>query len=363
VVYAEGSGPNPPTGSPATSPAPTPSPSPAGNDGSTAALVAVRLDDGMEEWRTELPSPSRSGVTAADDAVYVGTNDGALTALEASTGAIRWREQVGGTVVAPAAVEGDLVVVTAAGDADAQLVVAALRADDGSTAWRYEPGLGMRIGGPPSIADGAVFVGLEDRTVRAIDLESGSERWSARLNVPSPLTAPAVASEVVLVVDLGGQVYALDGATGERRWDHALNVRVRWSSPVVSGEAVLVASVDGRLFALDLVEGDLLSSLDAADGVLRSLVVGNDRVIAVRSGSEPGLVAFAHDPDGSLVRIASPTIVDPARLAANAALAIVPIVVVLLVLGRWLARRSGPPPLGGTRPRDPIEDALAEDEP
>jgi hypothetical protein len=99
---------------------------------------------------------------------------------------------------------------------------------------------------------------------------------------------------------------------------------------------------------------------DVADGLVRSLAIAGDVVIGVRSGTVPGLVALGHDPDGPVFRTTSPTVFDPGTFATNAALAAVPLVIVLLVLGRWLARRSGPSIVSGSTPRDPIEDALEE---
>ena len=118
--------------------------------------------------------------------------------------------------------------------------------------------------------------------------------------------------------------------------------------------------IAAQITAAKLAGGDLVWSTDAADGALRTLAVTSDLVIGVRAGSRPGLVAFDHDPDGTLVRIASPTTIDPGRLAANAALAAVPVVVVLLLLGRALAGRVGPVRIGQPAPRDPLEEGLDE---
>jgi outer membrane protein assembly factor BamB len=368
VVYPEGFGPNVPTDGGAGTDAPTtPSASPGSDaeDGETSdiSLVAVALADGEERWRVALPSPTRGGVTAAGDGIYVGSNDGSVTAVDAATGEIRWTsEAVAASIPGPPAVADGLVVVSGAGDAERPFEIVALRDADGEIVWRYEPSATAAVGGPPSIANGLVYVGLEDRTVRAVSLVDGRERWVARLTwIVSPLASPAVAGDDVIVADLAGQVFALDGESGERRWDHALNVPVVRSSPVVSGDVVLIASADGGLFALDRTGGDLIWSADAADGVLRSLAVLGDRVVGVRAGDRPGLVAFEHDADGSLVRIASPTTVDPGRLAMNAAIAAVPIAVALLLLGRLLVGRLGPARVGQPMPRDPIEDRLADD--
>lgn len=355
LVFVEGFGTNPPTAAAGATPTPTPADAP--DASGEVNLVAVALADGQERWRVNLPSPSRSGVAASEDAVYVGGNDGSVTAVDAATGSLRWTQPVGGSVLGPPAVAGELVVVSAAGDVDTPFVAAALEPGDGSVVWRYEPAAATSLGGGVATADGLAYVALDDRTLRAVDLADGAERWVARLNwIVSPLSAPAVAADHVVVVDLAGQVYAIDRRTGERLWDHALNLGVVRSAPVVSGSNVLIASASGELLALDLGAGDLVFRSDTTDGVLRTLAVSGDRVIGVRAGTRPGLVAFEPDPGGELVRIGSPTIVDAGALATNAAIALIPLVVVLLVLGRLLAARMGPATLVPKAPHDPIED-------
>ena len=365
VVFPEGYGPNPPTGDASTVTSTTPSPSAGGDGGDDATsgveLVAVALADGTEVWRTPLESPSRSGVTAAGDAVYVGANDGTVTALDAASGSIRWSEPAGGEVLRPVAVVDDLVVATSLGDLDAVLAVIALRDDDGSEAWRYEPPVPVTLGSAPAVGAGSVIVGLADRTVRAIDLATGAPRWSARLNAEVSLfAAPAIAEDDVIALDVAGQVYRLDGATGERIWDHALNAAVLWSSPVITGSHVLVATNRGELFALELGTGDLVWQADLADGLVRTLAVTSDLLVAVRSGSAPGLVGLEHDPEAPLTRIVTPTAFDPGAQARSFAMAAIPLIAIALVLGRVLSRRLGPAELGAERAIDPIEDALGD---
>jgi len=363
VVFPEGYGPNPPA--PAGSPSPSPSPADAATAEATAVeLVAVSLADGDERWRVELPSPSRSGVTASGDTVYVGGNDGSVTAVRVDDGEIRWTQPVGASVTSPVAVAGDLAIASALGDDERAFAVVALRADDGSQAWRYEPGLTVVFGTSIAVGDGIGFIAADDRTVRAVDLGDGTERWLARTNaIVGPSSPPLISGDLVVAVDVAGQVYGLDAATGDRRWDHALNVGLLGvlSASVATDTVVVVPTVRGELFAVELATGDLVSSTDVADGLVRSLSIADDLLIGVRSGSRPGLVALGHAADGPVFRTTSPTVFDPARFATNAALAVVPVTLALLLAGRLLATRARPPVLARGTPRDPIEDALDDE--
>jgi outer membrane protein assembly factor BamB len=374
VVFPEGYGPNPPTPAPtvaspedtaSTSPDATASPADDDDDAvSGVDLVAVSLADGEEVWRTELPSPSRSGVSASGDVVLVGGNDGSVTALEAATGEIRWTQPVGDAVYAPVAVAGDLALASSAGTDGGAFAVVALGVSDGTQAWRYEPGGAAFFGSSAAVADGTAFVAFDDATVRAFDAATGEERWLARMNDISAATPPVVADDLVITVDVGGQVYAFDRATGESVWDHALNVgrpNVR-SAAVVTGAHVVVPTTRGELFTVELATGDLVSSTDIADGPLRSLAVADGMLLGVRGGSRPGLVALGHDPEGPLFRVTSPTIFEPGTSAAAFAMAALPLVVLLILLGRFLSGRLGRPTLGRPTPVDPIEDALDDGE-
>ena len=368
VVFPEGFGPNPPgsstddggLGVPA-----TPSPAPADGEVTPVELVAVDLTDGAERWRVDLPSPSRTGVTVDAETAYVGGNDGSVTAVALDDGDVRWTVEAGGTTLAPVAVAGDLVIVSAPGDTATGLGVVALAAADGELVWRFEPTSPAALSGPPAVTDDAVILGLEDRSIRALDLADGQERWSARLNsIVSPLTSVAVGEDLLVGVDIGGQVYGLDPSDGRRLWDHALNRSVLRSAPVLVPGHVLVATQRGELLAVETGGGDLVWSGSAVAGVLRSLAVAGDLVIGVRAGTTPGLVAFTTDPSGTLVREVTPTRFDAGALLGSFALAAIPLAAAALLLGTALRRRMGPPTLadgGDEEPFDPIEDTLGVD--
>ena len=67
-----------------------------------------------------------------------------------------------------------------------------------------------------------------------------------------------------------------------------------------------------------------------------------DAVVAVRGGADPGLVAFAEDPDGSLVSLVSPTTTDLPQLLLAFFAAAVPVALLLSLGGRALRARMGP---------------------
>jgi outer membrane protein assembly factor BamB len=234
----------------------------------------------------------------------------------------------------------------------------AFDAATGDVDWRHEVAGSAVFGSAPSAADGALFVGFSDQTVRSFDVADGSERWATRVNGLAFVGIPAVSGDAVVVVDAAGQVYRLDADTGARAWDFALNELVVRSSAIVVGDRVLVATVGGDLAAIGLDDGRLVWRRGERGPVLRNLTPTADLVVGVQGGSHAGLIAFAHDPDGELVSIVSPTEPDPASLIVNYLIAAVPLGLVLILGGRWLRGRMGPAFLDEDPELEPVEASL-----
>jgi len=185
----------------------------------------------------------------------------------------------------------------------------------------------------------------------ALDLADGTQRWSRRVNATFDVIAPpVVGGETVFVTDLIGHTRALDAATGEQRWDFAQNAPVFRSVPALVGANLLVPTLEGELGAIDAETGELVW-LQPADGApLRSLAATGDVLVAARGGGRSGLEAFEHDPDAVLVREASPTTLAASRMVGAIAIAAIPLLVIVLLLGRMLASRMGPAFPGDSAP-------------
>ncbi|MGH2589842.1 MAG: PQQ-binding-like beta-propeller repeat protein, partial [Actinomycetota bacterium] len=189
---------------------------------------------------------------------------------------------------------------------------------------------------------GIVVVVLADRLVRGLGGEEGDELWaSLALSFFSPVTSPALRDGSVFVADLGGGLYRFDSEDGVRAWSYQFNEVVLRSSPVVSGAWVLLGLNDGRLVAVNGESGRLAWQSAASGGLIGTIALSPEAIVAVKGGAEGGLIAFEHDPDGRLVDIPSPTELDGgttlARIGAAAAIALA----VLLVPGILLRRRFG----------------------
>jgi outer membrane protein assembly factor BamB len=121
--------------------------------------------------------------------------------------------------------------------------------------WSYMTG--ASVWSSPAVADGIVYIGSDDRSVYALDADTGAVVWSkqTRGKVRSP---PAVVKGVVYVGSEDHKVYALNATSGQTVWRTALNGEIELSSPLVANDMVYVGSLDGHLYALDQATGAIV---------------------------------------------------------------------------------------------------------
>ena len=354
LVYLEGPGPNDAAEASGGSPGPsasrspssaTLSPAPTGPDEQAvvSTLVAISLADRTEVWRTPLEATSRSGVTIDGTNAFVGDQAGTVYAVSLEDGAITWSANVDGRVDSGVAVSGGQVVAVARDTDAAQVLIAAFDEATGERAW---PAVVLQAnstaGSGPSAGAGSVFVGSGDRRMRALDPEDGSERWATLvLSLFSPATSLAFDDQSVFAADIAGGLYRLDAAGGERRWSYHLNEVVLRSSPVVSGSSVLLGLGDGRLVAVDVSSGRLVWQSTPSPGLIGTIALSSEAVIAVKGGRDAGLIAFEHDPQGALIDVPSPTQLDVGTTLTRYALAAVIVFAIALASGIGGKRRFG----------------------
>jgi outer membrane protein assembly factor BamB len=210
------------------------------------------------------------------------------------------------------------------------------------------------------VADGRILA-LEPGFVVTLDSRDGRLLW--RTEIVNPQTtpfapqgiatlAPVSSDGQAFVVDVTGRVFALDAETGAELWDHAINDPSQLSPPLLSAEHVLVPTDSGMLYAIDRRTGHLVFQADAGGAFLRGLADAGTLLIGVTGADDARVVAFGHDPDGSLVDEPSPTTVDVGRMLVGFALGALPAGVVAMALARPLQRRLGTAP----RPQGDLEE-------
>jgi outer membrane protein assembly factor BamB len=221
-------------------------------------------------WRHESTEGSRSVPAVVGDTVYWGTGNpyaaadrGAILALSADDGAVRWSLDAGGRVnTTPAVVDDTVVATTATG----RFV------DENAT------------GGVVGVA-----------------AATGDRRWSLDFE-GFPTGPPLVAGGAVVVATFGGRVLALDPATGETRWERQVSDAV--GGVAASGDTLYVTGRSGTLRALAAADGSQQWVADLAGGVTGAPSVADGTVYAASDRGEFALHAVAADTGEEAWRVA-----------------------------------------------------------
>jgi serine/threonine-protein kinase len=219
--------------------------------------------------------------------VYLAGFSGHVVALSLATGRPLpgWGAPVrlDGHIVATPAFDGErLYVPTDRGR------VTAIDAANGSTSdILLDGGNKAPIWSDPVLIGGTLYVGDLDRTVHAIRVDSGEERWVQRLD--GALAGPLeLDRELLLAGGIDSRLYALDAdAEGALSWSFEGDGWF-WSRPLVAGDVIYAPTAEGTVYAIDRASGEerwhlennasqILSSLALAEGVL--VAVDRDGVL------------------------------------------------------------------------------------
>jgi outer membrane protein assembly factor BamB len=206
---------------------------------------------------TEVEPQEFAGAAVSADTVFIGSASGWFFALRASTGAIRWRKELGAVMCAPVIVAGVLHV----GTADGALI--ALDSQTGAEKWRYQS-RGPIEQPPVSTGDLIVFSNEADQVV-AVDAVAGKFKWQYKGETPEEYTlrghaGVTIDNDLIYAGFSNGTLVALRKDTGSVAWSTSLKgdadrfVDVD-ATPVVVGDRVYASSSSGGVYALDKSTG------------------------------------------------------------------------------------------------------------
>lgn len=230
--------------------------------GENGAVAAVDAATGSVRWRARLDRTVTGGVGAGEGLVALGTRDAEVVALSQSDGAVVWTSRVTSEVVAAPVIGAGIVIAQTVDDK-----VAALEAADGAQRWIYEstqPPLTLRGTSRPLLApDGSVVAGFSNGTLVSVSAGDGVWRWEERV------AAPEGQYDIDRVIDVDGEL-------------------------LLDDNRVFAASYQGNIMAFDLPTGRAvwgLQDVSSYHGLARGF--GNlyycdsdGRVVAVRDNTE-----------------------------------------------------------------------------
>jgi outer membrane protein assembly factor BamB len=266
-------------------------------------LYALDLATGAERWHVFTPGQNMPTPVAADGVVYFASGDGLVRAVDAQSGALRWKTDVkandgmsslllvdgrlffGGShpdlFVALDARDGKQLWTrafasptpagfgagTAAFGGGNVLVEELVKTDDalapvanrlfalapasGETVWEKELGRGPKPKGfgaaTPTVVGGVVYVSsIVDGTTHALDVKDGQTRWTAK--VPGAGAGLVVGDRRVYVA-AGPRLVALDREDGRLQGTLVVGGHLGPATPLLAGETLIVTNMYGWIQA------------------------------------------------------------------------------------------------------------------
>lgn len=264
-------------------------------------LSALDATSGALLWTQQLDAPIGGAPTVMGGVVYVTSRDNRGYALDAATGRIKW--QVAGTpdltgvlgAASPAIADQMVLFAFSSGE------LVALMRKDGTRRWSAyvagsRPGRGYSqvtdITGEPVFAGGTIYAA--NAVGRTIAMSpAGARKWTARDGATGPVW---VAGGSVFLISDEGKLVRLDARNGERIWavdlPYFTKERVRRRKaiyanygPVLAGGLLWVASSDGQMRAFDPMDGALVRSVEIPGGAsTRPVVVDNTAYLVTTKG-------------------------------------------------------------------------------
>ncbi|MEJ2152763.1 MAG: PQQ-binding-like beta-propeller repeat protein [Gemmatimonadota bacterium] len=209
-------------------------------------VYAVDTQDGAIVWTHAFDAQIWATPAIADGVVFVGGQDGTLYALSATDGALRWRFETEGhrldtrdyvehygydrrTIQSSPTVHDGAVFF---GSRDGHLY--AVEASSGDLRWRYHHDENSWSISSPVVAGRFVLGGSSDAhcDVHALNWRTGDPLWHLRLG-SAILSSPSIAGSTIYIGSSDGAVYALRGSgTG------GLRRAVYWDATMVVGATV-----------------------------------------------------------------------------------------------------------------------------
>jgi outer membrane protein assembly factor BamB len=233
------------------------------DDRAQGGLVCHDIETGERLWEAALDAPIRAGATFVPDGglVVAVSVCGGVVAVDARSGVVCWRAQVGERL--RAWVHAPPVLLPGAVAVGEVREYAALETSDGSLRWSrddLEIAKSMATMMQGVVQDGVLVAGFSFMGFHSFGLDpmTGATVWRLdgnRFHSPtSDIVADPQGSDV-FVVRLGGRVERMAAATGELRWRAGIGAAFSIGRPLVEADALFVSSGLGTLHCFDARDG------------------------------------------------------------------------------------------------------------
>jgi len=301
---------------------------------SRGGVLSAHDTAGKRLWSVDIKEPITGGVAydAASQTAIVSTRSGRIVAVDAQTGAQRWVQQLSGSVLTPALIHNNRVVLSANDG-----FLHGLSLQTGQSIWQFAtqvPAISVRGSAKPTLLDNnTALLATADGRVHAVSIESGVPLWSRRIglgmgssevermsdmdampvvdngqlyaisysgqmlgvdlasgqvmfvNEAASTRALALTKGMVFATTLDGDVRAYNRTTGQPIWESKALAYRKLTNPVVIGNYLAVGDFEGVVHIFDATTGNIVSRVQTK-GALRSLQVQGNLLMAQSSSGQ-----------------------------------------------------------------------------
>lgn len=262
---------------------------------------------GERLWSINVDDQITGGVAldALSQTAIVSTRNGQIMAFDSSTGAKRWQQQLSGSVLTPALITNNRVILSASDG-----FLHGLSLQTGQSVWQFAtqvPAISVRGSAAPTLLDSkTALLATADGRLHAVTADSGLPQWSRRIGVGTGSSEvermsdvdgmPIVDNNQLFAISYSGQLIGIDLASRQVMFVKEL---ASLKSLAVNNQQVIATSLDGKVVAYDRTSGEVLWESEelAYRHLTNPVMIGN--YIAV--GDLDGVVHLFDPANGKIV--------------------------------------------------------------
>ena len=262
---------------------------------------------GQSLWSVNVGDQITGGVALDDfsQTAIVSTRSGLIMAFDSTTGAKRWQQQLTGSVLSPALISNNRVILSANDG-----FLHGLSLQNGQSVWQFAtqvPDISVRGSAMPTLLDDkTALVATADGRLHAITVDNGLPQWSRRIGVGSGSSevermsdvdgAPIVDNNELFAISYSGQMLGIDLASRQVKF---VNEQASLKSLAVNAQQVVATSLAGQVAAYDRNSGAVLWQNDVLGyrQLTNPVMIGN--YIAV--GDLDGVIHLFDSATGTIV--------------------------------------------------------------
>jgi eukaryotic-like serine/threonine-protein kinase len=281
-------------------------------------LIAVKASSGSREWATPLETGtqatglgcSRSPIVVtmygtpavSDSQVYMGGYNGRVYSFvpgDNQPDRTLDRVRVGDKDVPIGPIVGSVVLSGGNlffGDGNGRVYALTDRLQP---IWSEPFKTGRKIESTPTVHEGVVYVGSFDKKLYALNASDGTKKWDFATQGVI-YTTPVIDGATIYVGSFDRSLYALDAVSGQLKWSFE-GRNGFWATPVVHDGVIYAPNLDGRVYILRAGDGQKITEVNLGARISSSpVLVGNDLIVATQesrgTGNErSGAAVFAID--------------------------------------------------------------------